>query len=401
MSICESSEGWDRTFLDLSSKLAEPFCSVYEQLRYRLLAPLDPNKFDNSINQTQEIATRTLIGAGAIFGAFLCTSFFIPAFCGIALLGAGCKLLRAIGFAIQKDGFTHVRGQAPEKALDPEDQQIKVATWNLCGIGGGMALDHGGVTHWRTRLDGVIDKINWEDPDVLILQEIYDTALAEAIVEKLQNRYAHFFMHLGPNVNGMGSGVMILSKYPVHSFSNESFANNDWSLNRGISTLEIKARPEDSQPCARIIGTHLINGYEAVDREKRAVQVAQIVDGLAKKTLALPTVIAGDFNMERDKEGKTLLDFLHPGFQEAEPTRTNRLMVQWNGKVDCEWEETIDYLSLFRRTLADGRQIAAIDENIRLENVHLIEAFDSTYNTKTALSDHHGIAGILKLGSRN
>jgi hypothetical protein len=34
-------------------------------------------------------------------------------------------------------------------------------------------------------------------PDVLILQEVYDTALAEAIVERLNVDYAHFFAHLG------------------------------------------------------------------------------------------------------------------------------------------------------------------------------------------------------------
>jgi len=392
------SDGWDRTFLDLSSKLAEPFCSAYELVRYRLIAPLETGKFDNCSNKTQEIGTRVLIAGGACLGAFLCASYFVPVLCGVALLATGSKILRAIGFAIQKEGFTHVRGEAPEKTMDPNNPNIKLATWNVCGVGGGMSLDHGGVAHWRSRLDRIVEKIRKEDPDVFILQEIYDTALAEAIVEKLKRDYAHFFIHLGPNVIGIGSGEIVVSKYPVHRFANEPFANNNWQVSRAFATLEIKAKPEDQAPFARIIGTHLHPGYEADDREKRSCQIAQIVDRIAKQTLPLPTVIAGDFNIERNMdEGKTLANLMHHGYLGTEPTRTNRLMSQWNGKVDCSWEETIDYLSLFKSTLSNGRPIPAIDQNIRLENVHLIKAFDASYNTQTALSDHHGIAGVVKL----
>lgn len=387
--------GWDRTFLDLSSCLAEPFCTVYELLRYRLVAPLDPNKFENQSPVPLEIFTRTMIGAGAILGACVSAVFFVPVFCGIGMLAVGCKVLRALGFAVQQDGFTHVRGLAPEKIMNFKAPQIKVATWNLCGVGGGLSLDHGGVVHWRSRLDEIVDKLRWEDPDVLILQEIYDTSLYEAIIEKLQNDYAHFFIHLGPNVLGMGSGLMVLSKYPVHQFAYESFENNDWTLNRGFSTLELKANPNDTAPCARIIGTHLVHPIES--QAERYAQVAQIVNSLAKRTLPLPTVFAGDLNMERDGEGKYLKSFLRHGYIDKIPTRTPHLLSQWS-KPDCKLEETIDYLSLFKHSAShNGKTLPTVKKDVSLEQVHLIEAFDSTYNTKTALSDHHGIAGTLHL----
>ena len=393
----ESSEGWDRTFLDLSSKMSEPFCAAWNLCCFRLVAPLDPQKFENCTTQAKEIATRTLIGLGLSLGGFLLCTVPVPMLSSVAVMGVGSKVFRAIGFALQKEGYTHVRGTGPEKALDPQDPQVKVVSWNLCGVGGGMSLNHGGVVHWRSRLDAILEKIKTEDPDVLVLQEIYDTALAEALIERLQSDYAHFFTHLGPNVWGSVGGCMVISKCAVHDFSNTSFSNNPWTVNRGFATLELKATPQDVLPCARIIGTHFIDGKGVEDKTNRIVQVAQIVNSVAHKTLAIPTLLAGDLNMERDQEEGTFLSsYLHHGYQGAEPTCTNRLVAQWDYKEPSVSGETIDYLSLFKSVLPDGKRIPTLDENIVLEHCHLLEAYDRSYNTKTALSDHHGLSILLR-----
>lgn len=390
-------EGWDRTFLDLSSKMSEPFCTAWNLCRFRLVAPLDPQKFENCSTQAKEIAARAFIGLGLGLGGFLLCAAPVPMLSSVAVLGVGSKVLRAIGFALQKGGYTHVRGLGPEKALNPKNPQVKVVSWNLCGVGGGMSLDHGGVVHWRSRLDAILEKIKTEDPDVLVLQEIYDTALAEALIERLQSDYAHFFTHLGPNVWGSVGGCMVISKCAVHDFSHTSFSNNHWTVNRGFATLELKANPQDVLPCARIIGTHFIDGEGSEGQANRTVQVAQIVNHVAHKTLAIPTLLAGDLNMERDQEEGTFLSsYLHHGYQGAEPTRTNRLVDQWDCKEATGSEETIDYLSLFKSALPDGTRIPTIDENIVLENCHLLQAYDSSYNTKTALSDHQGLSIVMK-----
>lgn len=392
-----SLEGWDRTFLDLSSKMAEPLCTVWNLCRFRLVAPLDPQKFENCTTHAREIATRICIGLGLGLSGFLLCAAPVPMLSSVVALGVGNRVFRAIGFALQKEGYTHVRGRGPEKALDPQDPQLKVVSWNLCGVGGGLSLDHGGVVHWRSRLDAIIEKIKKEDPDVLVLQEVYDTALAEALIERLQLDYAHFFTHLGPNVWGSVGGCMVLSKCAVHDFSHTSFSNNHWTVNRGFATLELKANPQDLLPCARIIGTHFADGEGSDDKTNRMAQVAQIVNHVAHKTLALPTLLAGDLNMERDQEEGTFLStYLHHGYQGAEPTRTNRLVDQWESKEPSGKEDTIDYLSLFKSVLPNGKRIPTVDEKIVLENGHLIEAYDSSYNTKTALSDHHGVAVVVK-----
>lgn len=389
--------GWDRTFLDVSSKMSEPFCGVWHQLCFRLIAPLDPKKFENCSHIANEIATRILIGLGASIGVFLTCLAPIPIVCSVVVLGVGSKVVRAIGFALQRGGYTHVRGDAAEKILDPQDPQVKVMSWNICGVGGGMSLDHGGVVDWRARLDAIIEKIKAEDPDVLILQEIYDTALAEALVSRLKSEYAHFFMHLGPNIWGSVGGGMVISKCAVHHFSHTSFNNNKWTLNRGFASLELKANPQDDLPCARVIGTHLIHGDDLDDKIKRMGQVAQIVDFVAQQRLAMTTVLAGDLNVERDGvEGEILSSRFHHGYQGLQPTCTNRLVVQWDSKMRSVWGETIDYISVLKSTQPQGILVPAIDQDVTFENCHLVEAFDDSYNTKTALSDHHGLAVVIK-----
>lgn len=380
---------WDRTFLDLSSKCAEPFCYAFRYLRFRMAAPLDGTKFENRQSLIQEIALRSLLGVGTLFALYTAFPFILGA---SLLLGAGTKLLRAAGYFCQKNGFTHVRGSAPEKSLDPASPELKVLSWNHCGVGGGMSQDHGGVIDWRYRIDAIAASIKKENPDVLVLQEYYDTAFTEALITKLGDTYAHFFIHLGQNLMGSESGVIVLSKYAVHDFSYSAFQNNDWKLNRGFATLEIKATPQDGKACCRIIGTHLIHGDRADDRAKRMAQISQIVDDLSARKETIPTLLAGDSNIERNgEEGLVLTPYLTHGYLGNEPTCTNRLVAQWDREAKGTWAEMIDIVSLFKE------QSGLPVREARVKECHLVKAFDDTYNTKTALSDHHGISAVITL----
>lgn len=368
-------EGWDRTFLDYSSKCAEPLVWAFGLLRFRLVTPLDPNKFDNCQSKVAEIALRTFI---AIAGVVSIVTGILPV--AAIVLGVASKVLRAIGFALQKDNYTHVRGSAPEKAL--VNGEAKIMTWNVCGIGGGMNYDHGGVVDFRLRLDGIVEKILTEDPDVLVLQEIYDTALAEALIEKLGSKYAHIFTHLGANTMGSVGGLMVLSKCAVHRFTNPSFNNNDWTLNRTFPTIEIKANPEDNHACARIIGTHFIHD----DNAKRLVQFEQVLESL-KNAPPLPTILTGDLNLERElpEEGGVLNRYLEHGYLGQEVTRTNHMLKQWDESL-VDPGDFIDYISLFRNHA----------EGVQLVDTHLIKAYSDDFDTRTALSDHNALASTLR-----
>lgn len=381
----EPTSGWDRTFLDLSSKISEPFCSIWHLACYRLVAPLDPQKFENCTSRIKEVATRALICVAGtlLIAAFLMKPLLVVG--SLLALGIMTKVLRAVGFAFQKNGYTYVKGSAPDIQLDPIKPKVKVMHINVCGVAGGLSLDHGGVSHWQYRLDALVAKIKQENPDALLLEEIYDTALAEALYEKLKADYGHFFMHLGANVIGSVGGCMMISRCPVHKFSNTSFKNNHWTLNRTFATLEIKASKEATVPCARIIGTHLIHGDSVEDQIKRQEQFTQIRQTL-KDTL--PTILMGDLNIERDKaEGKILSDHLDHAYTDQEPTCTNHLVAQWDQKARSVWGETIDYISSFK----------SMKGSASLSDARLVKMFDETYNTQTALSDHHGLSATLHL----
>ena len=82
-------DGWDRTFLDLSSKMTEPLCKTWELLRFRLMGPLDPQKFDNCSSRIKEIAARTIIGLGAAITGYCCSVWPLLLLGGVALLAVG------------------------------------------------------------------------------------------------------------------------------------------------------------------------------------------------------------------------------------------------------------------------------------------------------------------------
>jgi endonuclease/exonuclease/phosphatase family metal-dependent hydrolase len=362
-------EGLDRAALFLSSLAVEPVCYAYDLLRYRLVAPLTPGQYNNCVNKTLEIVKRALIAIAAFI-------FVIPLLSSMLVLGLSGKSLRAIGFSLQKNNYTYVKGNAPEIT---GDQSLKLLTWNICGVAGGMHYDHGGVLGWRSRIDQIVAKIVKENPDVIYLQEIYDTALAESLVQKLKAHYPHFYMHLGANVLGSVGGGMMITRAPVKGFKNISFANNDWTLNRTFSVLEVGgAKP------ARIIGTHLIHNNNA----KRMEQVAQIVNHIALEKIQAPTVLMGDLNLERDlkEEGKTLdKHFIH-SHKANIPTCTNAMLNQWFGKTAAAVHETIDYISLYRDDAFP---------NAKLDEAKVIESYTPSYDVNQALSDHHGLVSVL------
>lgn len=388
MSGISLSNGLDLFFLNLGSFCAEPLCRAYGALRYKLVMPLGSDKFDNATSNTVEIGKRILIGLGGAFAFTAGVGITVPA---ILILGGLSKLFRCIGFILQKENFTYIRTATPERPLQRD--LPKISTFNLLGVGGGMHLDRGGANSPQDRLSGILQRIRNEDPDVLVLQEIYDTAFAKDLIKNLGGEFAHIFAHMGKTTWGSCGGLMVLTKCGVHHFDNEDFSNSTWQLKRGIATVEVKKRPEDQFPCACVIGTHLIHGSDIAAEAMRAQQVAQIVNRIARRTLSLPTFIAADSNIERDSaEGAILNQYFKHAYTGQDPTCTNRLKAQWYGE-DQAPDEIIDIISLVKKvTLPDGRVLPVVEEGVVFEDCHLVRMYDpNTYSTRTALSDHNGL----------
>ena len=387
-------DDFDRTFLSLSSTLAEPYCWAYGVLRYRSISPLDPNQFDNSTSRIREIGTRILIFSTAT----LCFVFAGMYLLGATVVVAACsQLFRAIGVSLQKNGFTHVRGKLPEKTL--EEGQLSAMTWNIRGYFGGMHYKEAGVGPWSSRLEGIIEQINSQDPDVLVLQEVYDDSLVEALIAKLQDRYAHFYVHLGIKGTAVSSGCMVLTKCAVSGFSHTDFDHNHWNHNRGFETLEIKASPQAEGPAVRIIGAELLEGKAAAEQRKE--DLIKIINSIAQKATSLPTFFVGNLNAGRDdpSEGGLLKNYLYHSYWGREATHTDAFAARWGGKSPGN-DASVDFISLFKsQKLLDGKRLPVIDREVRVINCHLVKGF--TKMDGKPLSDHHGIFTQLQFKSES
>jgi len=378
---------WSRTSLSAGAALGEIPAKIWEIYRYRMWAPLCPGTFTCADTVAGEIFKRTLYGLGACLGLYGALSFpWIVGIGGVGL-GLGNLGLKALGFALQERGFSHVRGEV--LACPIPGGAIRIASLNCCGIFGGMSLDHGGVLPWKDRMDALIGQIQRANADILCLQEIYDISLGERLVARLKSSYAHFFLHSGPNCPGNHAGVAVFSKFAVQSCAFLSFANNDWSLNRGALFLKILPFAGSPHPAARVIATHLAHGR---DDAPRLAQMEEIRSVLPPD--ALPTVIAGDLNVDRrGSHGASMQQKLEEDpFSSGNPpiTCTNRMTAEWTGKDEGP-EESIDYIAFLR-----GKKHAA-----ELQDAVLIPSFEENGNgsiqTQTARSDHHMIAATLKV----
>lgn len=412
--LAQSTNGWDRTFFDLSSKMMEPFCYVSE-LYTRCTSPLKGGEFDFCSTKTKETAFRALAAVGAFAFLALVYTFPLATIIGTVAWGLTGKLLRVIAYSLQKNGFTHVKGNALEKTFQ-EGEAPKVISYNVLGPSGGYHYTNGGTPHFRSRVDDIVKKLKTSNADVICLQEIYDTAFAEMLIERLKDDYSHFYFQTGAKTTwGSCGGIMTISKCGHYDFKSEEFSNNGWKLKRTFDTLEVKKSPSDNTPFFRIIGTHLIHGPSAEsknstdeDRRKaaelRVSQIDQISTSLSQRGHSLPTVIAADSNVERDsQEGQILRNFLTHTYEGNQPTCSERLVNMFKSDLkNEERDEIIDIISLIKSRTLDGQVIPNVrDANVEFDPAQLILSYDpNNPDTTKALSDHHAICTQFRLRAR-
>ncbi|MBU6382705.1 MAG: hypothetical protein KGQ49_02295 [Verrucomicrobia bacterium] len=380
----------DRRCFNLSASMSACFSWTYGWLGGRLVAPIDPNKFDNASSKIAEIGVRLLIVLGAVASVIFAGTYILL---GAVVLSAGSKIFRSLGYYFQKNRMTHMRGSAAEQPL--QQGHAKIMEWNIRGHGGGLHYSKGGVVHWSSRLPGIVEAVLKEEPDVIVLQEVYDTRLVEALYAHLEPFYAHFYAHLGANVWGEESGIMVIAKCAIHRFFHTDFTQTEDQVQRSFETLEIKASPDASAPCARILSTQLSPGRNA--SELRMDQISQILDTLAKEKLTLPTLLVGSLNVDRDntEESAYLARYFSHSYLDSEPTHSEELKNQWAPIFEGQ-EESNSYISLAKRTPeGDVRTFPVRERGVRLGDSHLIRGFNKEYDTATATSDHHAVVTEL------
>jgi endonuclease/exonuclease/phosphatase family metal-dependent hydrolase len=352
---------------------------------------------DNYPSRVQEIAYRSF-GPAALLGAAVYLSRQVSPMFGLLTVGGLMALegartaLHLLAFASQKKNYIHVRSQASEIS----SARPRVATWNLLGFPAGMNYTCGGTSPFRNRFPGIAKRIRQEDPDIVILQEcVIDVLTIEAIIKEFKDKYAHFFIHNGPNKWGIESGLLIMTNCAVLDYTFTPFETNDWTMTRGFATLKIPQ--QHGRPAFAVIGTHMEAGGSEKDTLKRTQQLAQIYKHAQSLTDVDAVVLAGDLNidaaLEKDRIQTKIDEVLVDIHKDGEPTCTNEF--NWlrypHKRGKAPKSEYVDQIALIRRTGADA-------ERKIVQNLKVIPVYTNTQgvpDSKTALSDHNPVFADL------
>jgi endonuclease/exonuclease/phosphatase family metal-dependent hydrolase len=173
---------------------------------------------------------------------------------------------------------------------------IKVATYNVCSV----ACDPSGRT-WTVRKPAVIANIAAQSPDILALQEM-DRSLLADLLEGINAATSRAYMTSDPPSKG-GSGRTKLA-YDTQRFDMVPNADGSVELSSwdsGTRKWAVWAILIDKVSGKKlfVVSDHLVAGVEW--QELRKVQTAEVVAMVAANNPdGLPVVIAGDFNSGRD-----------------------------------------------------------------------------------------------------
>lgn len=377
----------DRKCFNASAELGKLACWSKEGF-FWLFEPLTTKQLDPTTSLTQEVGQRILFAVKTFFGLLFTGMFTVPAVVGLGILS---KIFRQVGFYFQKDKFTYVPGDAPEQEL--ENGRVNIMAWRIRGDEEGLYKKMG-VEHWRNRVDGIIDSIRKENQngkslEVAVLPDVEDPALMEKLIAGLRDQYSHFYIHCR---------CMVMTKCPVDYFSHTDFHAQDGKIQRGFIILETASK--NKGPVIRIVGTDLSPGEEA--EELRESQLDQIINALAKRRLAMATMLVGSFGANRDnmKESLRLLKYVFHSYLGAEPNRID--LRQW-APIYEGVKEVTDEISLVKRNPPNGKILPVIEKDVRVIDVHLGDGFDSKplplSDCKSVIGQYGGLRSALHVST--
>lgn len=183
------------------------------------------------------------------------------------------------------------------KASPPENTEtIRILAWNVY-----MLPPMIKITGKIKRAKAIGDKLQFEDYDVIVLEETFHKLARNIIVKKLKDKYPYIFLPPKSNVISFktNSGVTIFSKHESklvgHIQYKEKVGFDNKMARKGATMIEVRK----NNTIFSVIGTHLnSNGSLNI----RLSQVKQIKEELINKyrdSLSIPIFICGDFNIDK------------------------------------------------------------------------------------------------------
>ena len=137
--------------------------------------------------------------------------------------------------------------------------------------------------------------------DLVVFVEAFDSDLMLWLSKKLSSRFPY---RSTPDNEYIGSGIFVVSRYPLEGQYNESYPEAcgfDKFASKGFKYFKVKSNPE-----VQIIGTHLQAGDPLCAKGRaesiRRNQIKQIRKFIDRKDKSLGMYVLGDFNFDSSSD---------------------------------------------------------------------------------------------------
>lgn len=284
--------------------LGDLLCAPFSYgLRYlvKCTDPIVPGRqaaMQQQNSRIQEIASRVLCAPLALL---LATST-----APLALLGQALKIFANY----DKKPFVQIAGSISTESLDAKH---KLLSWNLAAMPSVMRRFNN-TRPVPYRMHNVVNHIKKDSYDILAFQECFTDEAATILYNGLKKQYPHVVHHVGKNIIGLNSGLMILSRYPISRVEFEAYPGKQGTnalSQKGCLGVVFDLGPGKK---AIAVNTHLEAGGGGRKTSAKALkaqqlrQAAKLEKKLRNETLAagnkiVYSALLGDTNIAHDLQG--------------------------------------------------------------------------------------------------
>lgn len=262
-------------------------------------------------------------------------------------------------------------------------EELKVLTWNVFMLPKPIKF-----SHQNERTSFIVDHIAKSDYDVVFLQEAFMGSFHRKLRQKTSDVFP-FQYYLGKKLISptiFGSGVYVLSKYPIVETKRTYFKNcavADCFASKGALFVTIQL---PSGKKINFISTHMQAGQfpkRSRIRMKQLHQIRELID--QHHADEIPIVLLGDMN----------IDAKHEDFSKA-----LEMLDMESLPLEGDLDVTSGFPTVCYKTILDGTKwvdhiLTGKSQAIRVTDKKALALTRDIQNRQCPLSDHHAVQAVL------